>query len=263
MVVKPLRFGVIILFMFSGHLLAMCLATLVGLSLGAMGGGGSIITTPVLVYAAHVPPENAVGMSLVIVGVTSFLGAALHLRRGNVALEAGVLFSLTGMVAAFLGSTATHLLHRRTLMLLYAGVMVLVGLAMLRGGIARRRSKPRNVYQCLAAGFAVGLLTGFLGVGGGFLIVPALVLFAGLDTRVAAGTSLAVIAFNCLTGLLGQLRFVLMDWNLLFGFLAFAIAGMVIGSTLSTRLPETQLRRMFAITVLVLGGAVGLTNLLT
>src|SRR5215470_15650931 len=102
--------------MISTHLIAMCLATVVGLSLGALGGGGSIITTPVLVYAAHVPPENAVGMSLVIVGLTSFLGATLHLRRGNIAVEPGVLFSLTGMVAAFIGSAGTHLLHRRTLM---------------------------------------------------------------------------------------------------------------------------------------------------
>ena len=248
--------------MFSGHLLAMGLATLVGLSLGALGGGGSIITTPVLVYAAHVQPENAVGMSLVIVGITSLVGAVIHLRRGNFALEPGVLFSLTGMVAAFIGSAGTHLLSRRMLMLLYAGIMLVVGLAMLRGAVASRRSTSRNIYQCLAAGFAVGLLTGFLGVGGGFLIVPALVLFAGLDTRVAAGTSLAVIAFNCATGLLGQLRFVFIDWNLMLGFLAFAIAGMVVGSTLSTRLPEARLRRMFAITVLVLGGAVGLTNLL-
>ena len=248
--------------MFSGPLLALCLATLVGLSLGALGGGGSIITTPVLVYAAHVPPESAVGMSLVIVGLTSFLGAALHLRRGNVAVRPSILFSLTGMIAAFIGSTGTQLLSRRTLMLLYACIMVVVGLAMLRGRIARQRSKSCNVFQCLAAGFGVGLLTGFLGVGGGFLIVPALVLFAGLDTRLAAGTSLVVIGFNCLTGLLGQLRFVVIDWSLLFGFLAFAIAGMVIGATLSNRVPEAHLRRMFAISVLVLGGAVGLTNLL-
>lgn len=246
--------------MFSDHLVAMFLATLVGLSLGALGGGGSIITTPVLVYAAHVPPENAVGMSLVIVGLTSLVGAFLHLRRGNVALKPGVLFSLTGMAGSFLGSTGTHLLSRRMLMLLFAGIMLIAGLAMLRTAVLHR-SESCGAYQCLAVGFAVGLLTGFLGVGGGFLIVPALVLFAGLDLRIAAGTSLAVIAFNSSMGLLGQLRFVRIDWTLLSGFLVFALGGMVVGSTLSSRLPESRLRRIFAITVLILGTAVGLANL--
>jgi len=105
-------------------------------------------------------------------------------------------------------------------------------------------------------------LTGFLGVGGGFLIVPALVWFGGLDSRLAAGTSLAVIAMNSSTGLLGQLRFVRVDWILLYGFLTFALIGMVVGITLSHRLPEARLRRIFATTVLAIGVAVGLENLL-
>jgi uncharacterized membrane protein YfcA len=147
-------------------------------------------------------------------------------------------------------------------MLIYAVIMLLVGFAMLRGGVKAMPSTSRPRYQCLAAGSVVGLLTGFLGVGGGFMIVPALVLFAGLDTRRAAGTALAVIAFNSITGTLGQLRFVRFDWNLLLGFLFFAIAGMIIGSAVSTRVPETQLRRMFAAAVLILGGAVGVFNLL-
>jgi len=239
----------------------MCLATVVGLSLGALGGGGSIITTPILVYVARVPPENAVGMSLVIVGVTSFIGAYLHFRRGNVAVGPGFLFSVTGMAASFIGSAGTHLLSRRSLMLIYALIMLLVGFAMLRGGVKAMPGMSRSPYRCLTAGFAVGLLTGFLGVGGGFMIVPALVLFAGLDTRMAAGTALAVIAFNSVTGSLGQLRFVRVDWTFLLSFLFFTIVGIVIGSTVSGRVPETQLRRTFAATVLILGGAVAVLNL--
>ena len=246
-----------------GYLAAMALATVVGLSLGALGSGGSILTIPVLVYVADVPPETAVGMSLVIVGTTSFLGAMLHLWRGNVALKPCLLFALTGTAGSFLGSAGTHLLPRRTLMLLFSGIMLLVGLAMWRGPAAFRRSMSFSIYPCLAAGFVVGLLTGFLGVGGGFLIVPALVLFAGLDSRMAAGTSLGIIAFNSSMGLVGQLRFVRMDWSLLFGFLAFAIGGMVAGSTVSGRISESRLRRIFATTVLVVGVAVGLENLLT
>lgn len=243
-----------------GYLGAIALAALVGLSLGAIGSGGSIIMTPVLVYVAHIPPETAVGMSLGIVGTTSLVGMLLHLRRGNLALKPAVLFSLIGMVGSFLGSTGTHLLPRRMLMLLFSCIMLVVGWAMWRGTAALRQAKLCSISQCLLAGFVVGLLTGFLGVGGGFLIVPALVLFAGLDTRMAARTSLAIIAFNCAAGLLGQLRYVRIDWSLLSGFLVFAISGMAVDATLSGRLPETVLRRIFSITILVLAIAIGLQN---
>src|SRR5207244_4404363 len=147
-------------------------------------------------------------MSLVIVGSTSLLGALLHLRRGNVAIKPSLLFAVTGMAGSFIGSTGTHLLSRRSLMLLFSGIMFVAGLVMWRSTSAFRQSASSNVYRCLAAGFGVGMLTGFLGIGGGFLIVPALVLFAGVDSRMAAGTSLVVIAFNSASGLLGQLRFV-------------------------------------------------------
>jgi len=245
------------------HILALCLATLVGVSLGALGGGGSIITTPILVYVEHVRPDHAVGMSLVIVGVTSFIGASLHLRRGNVALKSGLLFALTGMAGSYIGSTGTHLISRRVLMLIYSGIMLVVGYAMLRRRTTKPdSSKPANAYLCLIAGFFVGLLTGFLGVGGGFLIVPFLVLFGGLDIRLAAGTSLAVIAFNSITGVLGQLRFAPIDWNIAMGFLVFSLAGMVVGSSVSARLPAASLRRIFGTAVLILGATVGLINLL-
>jgi uncharacterized protein len=248
--------------MFAGYIGAMVLATFVGLALGALGGGGSIITTPLLVYVAHIQAEIAIGMSLMIVGTTSLIGAILHLRRGNLALRPAILFCVTGTVGSFLGSTGTHLLSRRSLLLLFSGLMLVVGIAMWRKRAFHPRPEGPNTLLCLAAGFAVGLLTGFLGVGGGFLIVPSLMLFAGLDTRLAAGTSLAVIAFNSATGLLGQLRYIQIDWRLLSGFLLFTIGGMVAGSTLSGKIPEPQLRRIFAAAVIVLGTAIGIENLL-
>jgi uncharacterized protein len=246
-----------------GEIAAIALASLVGLSLGALGSGGSIITTPLLVYVAHVPPASAIGMSLVIVGATSLVGAYLHMRRGNLAIKPCLLFAVTGMVGSFLGSTGTHLLSRRALMLVFAGIMLVAGSFMWRGVARVRKAKSVGIYQCLAAGFCVGMLTGFLGIGGGFLIVPSLVVFAGLDTRLAAGTSLGVIAFNCVTGLLGQLRFIEIEWRLLFLFLVVAISGMVAGATFSVRLSESRLRRILAITILVLGASIGLENLLT
>lgn len=239
----------------------MVLATLVGLSLGALGSGGSIITIPILVYVAGVPTEMAVSMSLVIVGTTSLLGALLKLRRGMVAIKPGLLFAATGMIGSYIGSTGTHMVPRRDLMLLFAVVMLIVAGLMWRGAAGLHRADHLSVYRCLPAGFAVGLLTGFLGIGGGFLIVPALVLFAGLDPRIAVGTSLAVIALNSSTGLLGQLRFVDVDWSLLVGFLIFALAGMVAGANVSSHLAEHRLRRIFATTIFVVGLAVGFGNL--
>jgi uncharacterized membrane protein YfcA len=244
-----------------GQIAAMVLAAFVGVSLGALGSGGSIITTPLLVYVAHVAPVNAVGMSLVIVGTTSLLGVFLHLRLGNVALKPMLLFALTGTIGSFLGSSGTHLLERRSLMLLFSAVMLVVGWTIWRP--AKLRPAPScGVFQCLEAGFVVGLLTGFLGVGGGFLIVPALILFAGLDTRMAAGTSLGVIACNCVTGSLGQLRFLQMDWQLLSGFLVFALAGMAAGTRFSGHVSEYRLRRILAAAIIVLAVAVGFQNLL-
>jgi len=248
--------------MSAGYIEALGLAIVVGLSLGALGSGGSIITTPVLVYVAGIPPEVAVGMSLVIVGTTSLVGSLLQLRRGNLAPKAALMFAATGMVGSFIGSHGTHLLSSRTLMLLFSCTMLVVGLVMLRGIPGLQKPASYSTPRCLLVGFGVGLLTGFLGVGGGFLIVPALFWFGGLDSGLAAGTSLAVIAMNSSTGLLGQLRFVRVDWILLYGFLTFALIGMVVGITLSHRLPEARLRRIFATTVLAIGVAVGLENLL-
>lgn len=254
-----------------GQIVAMLLAILVGLSLGALGSGGSIITTPVLVYVAGVRPENAIGMSLVIVGITSLVGALLHLRRGNVALKPSVLFAATGMIGSYIGSKGTPLLSEKNLMLLFAATMLIVGIRMWRstaGTLEKGHQDHRDhhetfsIVRCLSVGFGVGLLSGFLGIGGGFLIVPALVLYAGLDSRTAVGTSLAVIALNSTTGVAGQLRFATIDWPLLAGFLAFSLVGMMLGAMVASRLAETRLRRLFATTVLVLAVAVGVGNLL-
>jgi uncharacterized membrane protein YfcA len=245
-----------------GEIVAMMLATLVGLSLGALGSGGSIITIPLLVYIAGVPAENAVGMSLVIVGTTSLVGTLLHMQKGNVALRPSVLFALTGTVGAYLGANGTHLVSSRSLMLLFAVIMMIVGVRMWQTTGTTPKKGTFNAVRCLSIGFVVGLLTGFLGIGGGFLIVPALVLFAGLDSRMAAGTSLAVIVFNSTTGILGHLQFRSFDWSLLAGFLMFALGGMVLGTMLANRLAEYRLRRLFACTVLLLAVAVGVGNLL-
>jgi uncharacterized membrane protein YfcA len=244
----------------SGPLAALALAVLIGVSLGVLGSGGSIITLPVLVYVASVPPDQAIGMSLAIVGATSLLGAVLHFRKGNLHAKAALLFSATGMVGAFLGSSATHLLSKQALMLVFAAIMLLVGSLMLSGRPRLQQTRTCTYWPCLLAGLGVGLLTGFLGVGGGFLIVPALVLAAGLDVKTAGGTSLAIIALNSASGLLGHLRFAAMDWSLLVKFLIFAFGGMLAGLAIAQRVPEKTLRRLFACALIVLAVAIGWAN---
>jgi uncharacterized membrane protein YfcA len=236
------------------------LAALIGLSLGVLGSGGSIVTLPVLIYVAHIEPHEAVGMSTAIVGATSLFGAFLQLRRGNVAQRPALIFSATGMIGALLGSTGTHLLPKTILMLAFAALMLVVGSLMLR-----RRTKARSIVcsvpRCLVVGFAVGVLTGFLGVGGGFLIVPALVFSAGLDGRQAAGTSLAIIAFNSGTALLGQLRYTHIHWAVLAEFLTLSLVGMLAGLATGQRFNEAVLRRLFAFTVIGLGIVIAILNL--
>jgi uncharacterized membrane protein YfcA len=189
------------------------------------------------------------------------VGAAVHLRSGNVALKPSLLFAATGMIGSYLGSYGTHLVSRKTLMLIFAGTMIVAGLRMWRAGKVPERG-AFDAIRCLTIGFVVGLFTGFLGIGGGFLIVPALVLFAGLDSRLAAGTSLAVITLNSSTGIIGQLRFTTLDWNLIAGFLVFTLIGVLGGAALANRLADFRLRRLFACTVIILAVAVVVGNLL-
>ena len=198
---------------------------------------------------------------MAIVGATSLFGSLVQLRRGNVAVRAALIFSATGMAGAFVGATGTHFVSKRILLLSFAGLMLVVASLMSRGNRGMNRKSSCSIPRCLFVGFGVGLLTRFLGVGGGFLIVPALVLSAGLDTRLASGTSLAVIALNSTTGLLGQLRYTNMDWGLLAQFLFCALVGILAGIALAHRLNENILRRVFAAALIVLALVIGGLNL--
>jgi uncharacterized membrane protein YfcA len=166
------------------HAFALLLALLIGVSLGALGGGGSIVTLPVLVYIAGIDPKPAVGMSLAIVGSTSLVGSWLHSRHGNFYWRAVLYFGSAGVLGSYFGSTFTHLVPSPALVGLFALVMLIAGSLML----AARTVHLQDAAHCsfrrfLATGFAVGLLSGFLGIGGGFLIVPALVWFNRMDTK--------------------------------------------------------------------------------
>lgn len=233
--------------------LALALAVLIGVSLGLLGSGGSIVTLPVLVYVAGIPAHQAVGMSLAIVGGTSALGSLLNLRLGTLDLRAAAFFSLSGIVGALIGARFTHLVSARSLMMLFGALMLVVGLRMVMGNGEAQSGRKCRPLRCLGTGLGVGLLTGFLGVGGGFVILPALVIFAGLEMKAAIGTSLAVIAVNSFAGLIGQLHYVQFDWPITLGFLGAALAGMVGGNAVASRISSQSLRRAFAGSVIVLG----------
>lgn len=228
------------------------LAVAIGLSLGLLGGGGSILTVPVLVYVVGQSPEAAVATSLAIVGLNALLGTWLQIRRGKVRLGQAALFGGAGMAGAYLGSFFTRLVPGVVLLLLFAGLMLVVALMMLRpvkGGKGTPHA-PLSWHKVALAGLGVGVLTGFLGVGGGFLIVPALVLFVGLDMTEAVGTSLPIIALNSASGLLGHLAHGSLDWPILIRFVALGAVGVGVGVYFAQRVQPARLRQGFALFVI-------------
>lgn len=234
-------------------ILGLLLSGLIGLSLGLIGGGGSIITVPVLVYVIGVEVHDAIGMSLAVVGGTSVVGSFLHHRRGTLQLKTGLIFGVSGVVGALAGSPLTHLLSPPVLLTTFAAMMLVIAVLMIRrkvSGDEQIAEKP-NTWKALLAGFGVGVLTGFLGVGGGFLIVPALVMFGGLSIKRAVGTSLFVIFLNCLAGFIGHLSQNHFHWSLTVLVTGLAVIGTIVGSFLSHRIPAHRLQKGFAVFVLI------------
>ena len=226
--------------------LGLVLSAGIGLSLGLIGGGGSIITVPMLVYLLGVTPRAAVGMSLAVVGATAIVSASLHHRKGAVAWRTGAVFAASGMPAAYLGSKLTRLVSPRVLLLVFAGLMLVVAAVMLTRAARHEHVRKAKVGREVASGAGVGLLTGFLGVGGGFLIVPSLHAFGGLALKDAIGTSLFVIAVNCAAGLLGHLSDGVTEWRLTLVVALLAALGAIVGTALSHRFHPKGLRRIFA-----------------
>ena len=233
------------------------LAVLIGVALGMLGGGGSILTVPVFVYVMDIAPKDAIAMSLPVVGTTSLVGALGHWREGNVDWNAVAVFGPLAMLGALGGARLAAFLSGPVQLLVLGAVMLLAGLLMLRGGVPSDGldAAPRDWrrYLVLAvAGVAVGALTGLVGVGGGFLIVPALVLFVGLPMKRAIGTSLLVIALSTMTALTGY-REASIAWRVVAIFTALTVAGALVGTRAVRVVPGYGLRRAFGVLVLLLG----------
>jgi uncharacterized protein len=239
--------------------LGLLLGLLVGMTLGLLGGGGSVLTVPIFVYVLGIEKKPAIAMSLAVVGITSLVGAYRHGRSGNVNLKAALIFGTLAMAGGFVGGHLSHYLSGDLQLAIFAGVMFIASLLMFRG-----RSTPKGYEvpaepQLLrlaiiaAPAIAVGLLTGLIGVGGGFLIVPALVLLARVPMKQAIGTSLLVIAMTAASGFVGQLtRHVEIRWGFMGAFALAASAGILAGASFVPRIPQETLRKAFAVFLMIM-----------
>jgi uncharacterized membrane protein YfcA len=248
--------------------LGFALALLIGLALGVLGGGGSILTVPVLHHVLGYPVRLAVPMSLVVVGVTSIVGGLGHWRQGNVELRTAFAFGVPAMLGAVLGADLGLRVADDIRLTIFAIVMLAAAVAMYRGNrigekAGRQNSKTadeperrRRIPGVTLIGAAVGVLTGFVGVGGGFLYVPVLTVLAGLPVKHAIGTSLVLIVLSCAAGIaryLGNPALGSLDWRAIAIFTAIALVGAVAGSRLVPHVSQRHLRQGFAGFLLILG----------
>jgi uncharacterized membrane protein YfcA len=243
-------------------IVGLLLAALMGLSLGLLGGGGSILAVPIFKYVVGFGAKEAIASSLAVVGLTSLFGAISHWRSGNVNLRVALVFGAVAMAGTYLGARLAVFFSGAAQLAVFAVVMLLVAYFMFRENgpdPAEERadgssSGKRMSYALIAVeGLAVGVLTGLVGVGGGFLIVPALVVLGKVPMKVAVGTSLLVIAMTSASGLAGYLGQVEVRWGYLAMFTAVAVAGGQGGTHLVRYVPQTALKKAFAAFLVVMG----------
>lgn len=240
------------------QLVGFALAVLIGITLGLLGGGGSILTVPVFVYVMGFGAKEAIAMSLPVVGLTSIVGAVGHWRHGNVDRRAVLAFAPLAMLGAVFGARLATRVSGTFQLALLGLVMLTAGVLMLRNrgpdSDAPRATAPgvRDFIVLGAAGFGVGTMTGLVGVGGGFMIVPALVLLADVPIKRAIGTSLVAISLSTLTGAIAYRGQADPPWAVIAIFTALMMAGTLLGTRLNRRIPGRQLRRAFGVLVILL-----------
>jgi len=245
------------------------LALLIGITLGLLGGGGSILTVPAFVYAIGLEPKRAIAMSLPVVGGAAAVGAFQHWRRGGIALRTALPFGAAAMTGAFLGARLAGHLDGRTQLGLLGVTMLAAATSMLRSAgrpaadtpVNPRPTAPaaqpmRGPWSLPLIGVGVGALTGLVGAGGGFLIVPALVILGGLPMREAVGTSLLVISMNTTAAFAGYRGTIAMDWGLVLPFGGLTAVGILVGAQLITRVPARALKIAFAVLLVLIGALI-------
>lgn len=255
-------------------LLVSPLGLLIGLALGALGAGGSILAVPVLVYAAGQVPQEATTTSLVLVGVAAVVGSVRHHRAGRVRLRIAAALALAGIPGSLAGNAVNGGIDPDVLLLAFSGLIFIAAWRMAvscpsctRAGeqdaaadgrdpdasASTTAGGVRNAALVVTVGGGVGFLTGLFGVGGGFVIVPALTLLLGLGMAESIGTALVVVAFNCAVSLLARLSTGHIDWGVTLPFVIAAVAGVIAGERIADRLDQRLLSRVFAAVLVVVG----------
>jgi uncharacterized membrane protein YfcA len=237
--------------------LTVALAVLVGVSLGLLGGGGSILMVPLLAYVADVDAEQAIATSLLVVGVTGAIGAVSHAREGRVNWRTGLTFGSAGMLGAYAGGLVSAFVPGSLLLVGFAAVMITAAIAMLRGRRENNDAAPAaSRPKILAEGLGVGFITGLVGAGGGFMVVPALALLAGLPMATAVGTSLVVIAMNSFAGVAGHLTGGQINWSLAAMVTAAAVVGTLLGARVTGLVKPDTLRIAFGWFVMAMASVI-------
>ncbi len=239
-------------------LLALVGALFVGLSLGLLGSGGSILTVPVLVYLVGQPEKEAIAESLGIVGLIALSGAVMNAVQRKVDWRSVLLFAIPGMIGTASGASLSGLVSGLVQLTVFSVTMLAAAVLMFRGRPSEGAAAPRQPWWLTAVeGFLIGVLTGFVGVGGGFVLVPALVLLVGLPIHVAIGTSLTIIVLNSASGFVRYLDVLAeaglgIDWQLVGVFGAVGIVGSIVGNRIGAYVPRARLRQGFAVFLVVM-----------
>lgn len=250
------------------EIIGYILSVFIGITLGLIGGGGSILTVPVFVYLFYIEPTLATSYSLFIVGLTSFTGTLYQYSKGYVNIKAALSFGLSSLVTVFLvrkyvlpeipdllfQAGAFAITKSNAIMVLFAALMLAASVSMILGHREKEFVQGQtSTVKLLSFGVGIGLVTGLLGAGGGFLIIPALVLLIKIPIKEAIGTSLFIITINSLVGFLGDMGHVYIDWRFLFRILAITIIGVIIGSIIGRGISGERLRSGFGWFVLTMG----------
>ena len=255
------------------EILGYILAILIGVSSGLIGAGGSILAVPILVYLLGVEAaETAPAYSLFVVGTASLIGATIKYKQGFVDVKTAAIFGLPAIIAVYITrrflvpeipnaifTIDSFIFTKRIFVMgLFAVLMILASVSMIRGRkeVVQNEGRNFNYPLILIEGVLVGILTGLVGAGGGFIIIPALVMLSNLPMKKAVGTSLAIIAAKSLLGFLGDLSVISIDWKLLLWVTALAVAGIFIGNQLSHKIDGAKLKKGFGYFVLVMGAAI-------
>jgi uncharacterized membrane protein YfcA len=268
-------------------LAAAALGVLIGVVLGGLGGGGGVLTVPALVYLLGQPAPDATTSSVVIVGISAVAGVLARNRSGSVDWRTAFVFGIAGVPAALLGTLLHRAVAEPVLLLSFAATTLVAAALMLAGPprpdpeedqpsetaaprdgshsalAARPRRRVRRAVPVVGCGVTVGFLTGFLGVGGGFLVVPALVIALRMPMVLAIGTSLAIITINAVASFVPRVAVADLDWAVLLPFTLAAVLGTILGKRVGDRLSGSTLRRAFAVLLILVGVAVAVESLVS